>query len=243
MKILFLPVFILTCSLTTLAQESGWKKLFNGTDLTGWKQLNGKARYRVENGEIIGTTVLNEPNSFLATEENYSDFILEFEFNVDSTMNSGVQFRSESRPGYQNGRVHGYQFEIDPSKRGWTGGIYDEARRDWLYPLDLNPPAKTAFKKGQWNKARIECIGHTIRTWVNNIPAAFVIDDVTPNGFIALQVHSITNKEEEGREIRWRNIRITTGDIKPSPGNDMFIVNFIPNDLSEPEKKNEQINR
>lgn len=238
MKILFLPVFILTCSLTTLAQESGWKKLFNGTDLTGWKQLNGKARYRVENGEIIGTTVLNEPNSFLATEKNYGDFILEFEFNVDSTMNSGVQFRSESRPGYQNGRVHGYQFEIDPSKRGWTGGIYDEARRDWLYPLDLNPSAKTAFKKGQWNKARIECIGHTIRTWVNNIPAAFVIDDVTPNGFIALQVHSISNKEEEGREIRWRNIRITTGDIKPSPGNDMFIVNFIPNDLSEPEKKN-----
>ena len=146
MKILFLPVFILTCSLTTLAQESGWKKLFNGTDLTGWKQLNGKARYRVENGEIIGTTVLNEPNSFLATEKNYGDFILEFEFNVDSTMNSGVQFRSESRPGYQNGRVHGYQFEIDPSKRGWTGGIYDEARRDWLYPLDLNPSAKTAFK-------------------------------------------------------------------------------------------------
>ena len=200
--------------------------------------MNGKARYRVENGEIIGTTVLNEPNSFLATEKNYGDFILEFEFNVDSTMNSGVQFRSESRPGYQNGRVHGYQFEIDPSKRGWTGGIYDEARRDWLYPLDLNPPAKTAFKKGQWNKARIECIGHTIRTWVNNIPAAFVIDDLTPNGFIALQVHSISNKEEEGREIRWRNIRITTGDIKPSPGNDMFIVNFIPNDLSEPEKKN-----
>src|SRR5687768_7743928 len=80
--------------------------LFNGKDLTGWKQLNGKASYRVENGEIVGRTVFGEPNSFLATEKNYSDFILEFEFRVDSTMNSGVQFRSESRPDYKNGRVH-----------------------------------------------------------------------------------------------------------------------------------------
>jgi len=84
-----------------------WKSLFNGKDLTGWKQLNGQAKYTVENGEIVGTTVSGEPNSFLATTENYGDFILEFEFKVDSTMNSGVQFRSKSSEDYQKGRVHG----------------------------------------------------------------------------------------------------------------------------------------
>ena len=228
--------FLFLIYLHTSAQQP--VALFNGKNLTGWKQLNGKAKYHVENGEIVGTTVFGEPNSFLATEKEYGDFILEFEYKVDSTMNSGVQFRSESRDDYMKGRVHGYQFEIDPSKRNWTGGIYDEARRDWLYTMDLNPSGKAAYKKGQWNKVRIECIGPHLRTWVNGIPAAYVIDDMTAVGFIALQVHSIGKKEEEGKEIRWRNLSIQTENLKPSPYNSVFVVNLIPNNLSEAEKNN-----
>jgi hypothetical protein len=237
MKKLFSIFFFLFITLFISAQTP-WKNLFNGKDLTGWKLLNGKAKYRVQNGEIIGTTVFGEPNTFLTTEKDYGDFILEFEFKVDSTMNSGVQFRSESKADYKNGRVHGYQYEIDPSKRGWTGAIYDEARRDWLYPLDLNPSAKTAFKKTQWNKARIECIGNNIRTWINGIPAAYVIDDMTPKGFIALQVHSIGKKENEGKEMRWKNIRIQTEQLKPSSYNNIFVLNLLPNNISEAEKRN-----
>src|SRR5688572_1865892 len=161
---------------TVISSAQNWKPLFNGKDLSGWKQLNGKAKYTIENGEIVGTTIFGEPNSFLATEKDYGDFVLEFEYKVDSTMNSGVQFRSESKPDYMKGRVHGYQFEIDPSKRAWTGGIYDEARRDWLYTMDMNPSAKTAFKQSQWNKVKIECIGNHLRTWVNGVPTAYVVD-------------------------------------------------------------------
>ena len=215
-----------------------WKDLFNGRDLSGWKQLNGKAKYSIENGEIIGTTVLNEPNSFLATEKLYSDFIVEFEFKVDSTMNSGVQFRSESKPDYKNGKVFGYQYEIDPSKRSWSAGIYDESRRDWLYPMDLNPATKIAFKQNQWNKARIECIGTNIRTFLNGKPAASVVDNATTKGFIALQVHAINNKNEEGKIIRWRNLRIQTDNLKPLADNNIFVVNLIPNTLSAAEKRN-----
>lgn len=233
-KYFFFLLFI--TSLQTSGQKS--KPLFNGKDLSGWKQLNGRAKYHVENGEIVGTTVFGEPNSFLATEKVYGDFVLEFEYKVDTTMNSGVQFRSESKADYMKGRVHGYQFEIDPSKRNWTGGIYDEARRDWLYTMDLNPSGKSGYKKGEWNKVKIECIGHHMRTWVNDIPAAYLIDDMTPKGFIALQVHSIGKKEEEGREIRWRNLNIQTENLKPSPYDQIFIVNLIPNNLSEAEKQN-----
>jgi len=237
-KTLLLAVLLLG-ALAGTAQQPQWKNLFNGKDLNGWKQLNGKAKYTVKNGEIIGTTVLNEPNSFLATDKDYGDFILEFDFKVDSTMNSGVQFRSESKPDYNNGRVHGYQYEIDPSKRSWSAGIYDEGRRDWLYPLDLNPAAKLAFKQNQWNHARVECIGNTLRTWLNNKPAAYLVDDLTTKGFIALQVHGIgTNKTENGKEVRWRNIRIQTENLKPSPYNGIFVINLIPNNLSEAEKKN-----
>jgi hypothetical protein len=235
MKKLLIPALFLFAAFDGTAQ---WKNLFNGKDLAGWKQLNGKAKYAVVNGEITGTTVLGEPNSFLTTEQQYGDFILEFDFKVDSTMNSGVQFRSESKAGYQNGRVHGYQYEIDPSKRGWSGGIYDEARRDWLYPVDLNPAAKTAFKQSQWNHARIECIGNNIRTWLNGRPTAYVVDNMTNRGFIALQVHAIGEKKDEGRQIHWRNLRIQTGNLKPSPYDNIFVVNLIPNNLSEAEKRN-----
>ena len=231
-----LLIIFLFLGLFSAAQNK--KPLFNGKDLIGWKQLNGKAKYNIVNGEIVGTTVFGEPNSFLATEKEYGDFILEFEYKVDSTMNSGVQFRSESKPVYKNGRVHGYQFEIDPSRRGWTGGIYDEARRDWLYTIDLNPATKKSFRQGQWNKVKIECIGNDLRTWLNGTPTAHVVDNMTPKGFIALQVHSINKKEDEGRQIRWRNLRIQTENVRPSFYNNIFVVNLIPNTLSDTEKRN-----
>lgn len=219
-------------------KDKGWQNLFNGKDLKGWKQLNGQAKYEVINGEIVGTTVMNTPNSFLVTEKNYTDFIFEVDLLVESDMNSGIQFRSESKPEYNNGRVHGYQCEVDPSARAWSGGIYDEARRGWLYTLELNPAAKPAFKLGAWNHYRIECIGNSIRTWLNGVPAAWVIDDMTPAGFIALQVHSIgNNKEKEGKKIRWKNIRIKTKNLKPAPFDDIYVANFVANQLSDPEKK------
>jgi len=221
------------------AQKSkAWVNLYNGKDLSGWKQLNGKAKYEARNNEIIGTTISNEPNSFLATEKEYEDFILELELLVDTSMNSGIQFRSLSYPEYENGRVHGYQVEVDPAARAWSGGIYDEARRGWLYNMELNPQGKKAFKNNQWNKYRIECIGNTMRTWINNIPTAHLIDAETAKGFIALQVHSIGNKEQPGKQIRWRNIRIQTNNLKPSPYNTIFVVNTVPNFLSPQEKEN-----
>ncbi|WP_295200941.1 DUF1080 domain-containing protein [Sediminibacterium sp.] len=233
-------LFLLICYTQGFSQNetSRWTSLFNGRNLDGWKQLNGKAKYTVSNGEIVGTTVFGEPNSFLATEKKYKDFILELEFKLDAAMNSGIQFRSESKAEYQNGRVHGYQFEIDPSPRAWTGGIYDEARRDWLYTLDYNPSAKTAYKAGEWNKCRIECIGNTLRTFVNGIPTANVVDDLTAEGFIALQVHSIGKQEEAGKQIRWRNIRIKTSNLQGAATDKVFVANFIPNNVSEQEKQN-----
>lgn len=231
-------LFFLTVLSNTTYGQTKWENLFNGTDLQGWKQLNGKAKYEVNNGEIIGITVSNEPNSFLATEKNYGDFILEFELLVDNSMNSGVQFRSLSKANYNNGRVHGYQVEIDPSERAYSGGIYDESRRGWLYTMDINPEGKKAFKKDVWNKYRIECIGTTIRTWVNGIPTAHVIDEITAEGFIALQVHSINKNETPGKQIKWRNIRIATENLKPSPLDNIAVANFVTNNLSAQEKKN-----
>ncbi len=243
--LILLPVlaFFLTGTATLdqpPADENGWVDLFNGENLDNWVQRNGEATYHIEGDEIVGTTVLETPNSFLCTIENYGDFILEYEVLVDPLINSGVQIRSESIDSYRDGRVHGYQVELDPSPRAWTGGIYDEARRGWLYNLARNEPAQKAFRQGRWNTIRVEAVGPHIRTWVNGVMAANLYDDMTPSGFIALQVHSVRGEEMAGREIRWRNIRIMTEDLEEelmtvSP--DVPVFNYVPNMLTEQETR------
>src|SRR5437588_767735 len=218
---LFLMIVAISGSLTANAQPkkpgTGWESLFNGKNLDGWKQATGSAGYTVENGMIVGTTVVNSPNSFLVTQKEYGDFILELDNKVDdTTSNSGVQTRSHFDKAANNGagKVYGRQVEIDPSHRAWSGGIYDEGRRDWLYPVELNAKSKPAFKVGAWNHFKIECIGNTIKTWVNDVPIAYMVDTVDGKGFIGLQVHSIgNNAAEAGKKIYFKNIRIKTTDI------------------------------
>jgi hypothetical protein len=240
MKLKFTLVSLMLATLAwSQKAPSDWVSLFNGKDLTGFKQLNGKAPYKVVNGEIVGTTKFGEPNSFLATEKRYGDFVLELDLKMFANMNSGVQFRSITGGGDAKipDRVRGYQAEVDPSPRAWSGGIYDEARRGWLYSLENNPAAQKAFKPTDWNHYKIECIGNNIRTWINGVPCAYVIDDMTPEGFIALQVHAIQNKDDEGKEIHWKNIRIKTKNLKPSPSDNIFVINLLKNNLSEEEKR------
>jgi len=236
----------ITC-LGHLFAQNNFEPLFNGKDLKGWVQYNGKAKYTVEQGELVGRTVPGEPNSFLSTEKKYGDFILELDLKVDVHMNSGIQFRSELNDGNDHcevtdthtpNRVHGYQMEIDPSSRAWSGGVYDEARRGWLYPLEYNTAAKTAFKNNVWNHYKIEAIGTSIRTWVNGVPCAHIIDNMTTSGFLSLQVHEIGDSKDAGQEVRWKNIKIQTMNLKPTAPDNLFVVNLIPNTISADEKRN-----
>lgn len=230
MKLLITLPFLLITVLT-FAQQ--WQPLFNGKNLSGWKQLGGAATYQVLNGEIVGTTVANTPNSFLITEKIYSDFIFETDVKLESPTNSGIQFRSNSRADYLNGKVFGYQSEIDPSDRNWSGGIYDESGRGWLYPMDLNENNKIQLNTGQWYRYRIECNGENIKTFINGKLMAHVIDNLSGKGFFALQVHSVSNENEAGKTIRWKNIRIQTAGLKLTK-DDVTItaVNFIPNKIA-----------
>lgn len=207
-----------------LAQEGNWINLFDGKSLDGWSVHSGFAKYRVEDGAIVGTAVKKSPNTFLCTEKTYADFVLEFEVKVDSKLNSGVQFRSEiakedltlwltnekgeSYPHrIPKDRVYGYQVEI--AANGGAGGIYDEARRAMIRPWWIEDESKEskAFKDGEWNRYRVECRGQSIKTFVNDILCADIKDAMTPGGIIGLQVHDVGN-DETPYEVRWRNIRL-----------------------------------
>ncbi len=222
------------------AQEGNWKNLFNGKDLSGWKAVAGKANFAVQDGVIEGSAVFGTGNTFLITEELYGDFILEVDLKISHiSSNSGIMTRGQFDPAGQGGKglVYGYQVEADPTPRAWSGGIYDEARRGWFYPLDLNPAAKSAFKLGEWNHYRIEAIGNTLKTWVNGQEVAYFVDDLDAKGFIGLQVHSIQSKEDEGRKTYFKNIRVQTENLQPLPfKKPVFVVSTIKNELTPEEK-------
>ncbi len=208
-KSIFLLSVMFLLSLTTLSGQNNWNDLFNGKNLRGWEVLNGTAPYNVENNMIVGTSKIGTPNTFLATKKDYTNFVLEYDIKMDEGLNSGVQIRSRSIDSFKDGRVHGPQVECEDTQRGWAGGIYDEARKGWRYPLDYNPNAKTAFKKGEWNSFRVVAFNNHIMTWVNGVPASNLVEEETETGFIALQVHGIGNNESlAGKEIRWKNMRI-----------------------------------
>ena len=187
--------------------ETPWVSLFNGKDLGGWKELNGSAKYSVEGQELVGKSVPNSPNSFLCTTNEYADFELEFEVKVDAALNSGVQIRSHSLPSYQNGRVHGYQVEI--AVNGFSGGIYDEARRAKFLndPEEPTPEVRQLVKDNQWAKYRVICQGDHIQTWVNGVKVTDLHDPMTKSGFIGLQVHSVGARQDP-LQVRWRNLRL-----------------------------------
>jgi hypothetical protein len=198
-------------ALPAFGAAGDWVPLFDGKTLAGWEQKNGLAHYDVKDGMIVGTSVPNSANSFLCSKKQYGDFELTFDVKVDKALNSGVQIRSESKPDYQNLRVHGYQVEI--AVDGFSGGIYDEARRGkFLNADEPSAEVKKLLKEDAWNTYRIVCQGDHIQTWVNGVAVSDITDSATKSGFIGLQVHGVGDRVEP-LHVMWRNLKLR--ELKP----------------------------
>jgi len=200
-------LFTFTAANQRADDNEGWQALFNGENLNNFVQRNGTATYRVQGDMIVGRTAEGSPNSFLCTKQDYGDFELKFEvLLVDPELNSGVQFRSQSKPERDNGRVHGPQVEI--STDGKAGNVYGEALdTGWLNEADPQP--HKYFNPWKWNRYVVRCEGKTIKTWLNDQPIADFTDERSgmEKGFIGLQVHGIAAGSGP-YEVRWRNIYI-----------------------------------
>ncbi|MBB6504941.1 hypothetical protein F4693_001922 [Sphingomonas endophytica] len=221
-------------------QKAPWRDVTPRAGLSGWHKVGGNATYDVADGELVGRAEPGKTNSWLVSDAQYGDFIIEFDAKTDPALNSGVMIRGQSRPDYRNGVVFGYQAEIDPSKRAWSGGLYDEQRRQWLYTLGRNEAARRTFRSGDWNHYRVEAIGNRLRTWINGVPAADIVDDMDARGFIAFQVHAIPDAEAARHpEARFRNVRMITD--RPArfamPATALPQQGWLSNRLSENERR------
>jgi len=207
-RAIFLPVclcLVFACQFVAAAEE-GFVSLFNGKDLSGWTVKGGDAKYFVDDGCIVGAVNDEGRNSFLCSEKDFENFIFKAEFKFDQRFNSGIQFRSKARPEGDRERVYGYQCEMESG--GMTAAVYDEGRRGrWLNVVtdELRNKTTAPFKQDEWNELEIQCVGPSIRTWLNGQPVSDFYDTMTDRGFFGLQVHAAKNL---GAQVRWRNIRV-----------------------------------
>ena len=171
--------------------------LFNGKDLTGWKN-NGTEKWYVENGELVCESGPDKNYGYLSTEKNYKNFVLTLQFKQEANGNSGVFFRSS----IEGVKISGWQVEVAP-KDQHTGGIYESYGRGWL----IQPKAEDEqwLKEGEWNKMKIQVKGDEVTTWLNGHQMIYIKDETIGkgDGFIALQIH-----DGGGIKVRWKNLVI-----------------------------------
>ncbi len=174
-----------------------WTSLFNGKDLTGWR-LHGGEKWVVEDGAILSESTTKK-YAYLATEKTYRDFVLKLRFKAEAPGNSGVFFRST----LDGTDIRGIQFEVDPSPRNLTGGLYESGGRMWL--IKPTEEGQRAYKPGEWNEIELHAHGKRIRTVVNGVTVADYTDPEPRfhEGVIALQIH-----EGDDVKIRWKDIQI-----------------------------------
>ena len=194
MKSLFILLsFFLSAGTTT----GGFKKIFNGKDLSGWT-IHGTEKWYVENGELVCESGPDKQYGYLSTNKPYDNFILQLQFKLEANGNSGVFIRS----GIEGTKINGWQVEVAPPDHN-TGGIYESYGRGWL--IKPTPENEKVLKANEWNDMRIRVINNEVTTWLNGKQMVYLKDEKigAGKGFIALQIH-----DGGGIKVRWKNLRV-----------------------------------
>jgi 3-keto-disaccharide hydrolase len=184
--------------------RSGWVPLFNGKDLSGWKN-NGREKWVVDHGTILCESTVGH-YGYLTTEKTYKNFNLRLRFMGEKAGNSGVFLRSRiiGDTADHGPDIEGMQVEVDPTVGNHTGGLYESGGRGWL--IQPTPQGEKALKPiGEWNLLEISAHGNH---YVTRLNGAEIVDytDSKPrftDGVIGLQIHV-----GGGVRVRWKDIEI-----------------------------------
>ena len=193
----YLFIFFSCIFLSAGANAQGFKKLFNGKDLSGWN-IHGTEKWYVEKGKLVCESGPDKEYGYLSTKKAYKNFVLEYQFRLEANGNSGVFIRST----IDGTKITGWQVEVAPPGSS-TGGIYESYGRGWL--IQPTPEDEKALSPDGWNKGKIQVTGDEITTWLNGKQMVTLKDAKigAGNGSIALQIHS-----GGGIKVRWKNIVI-----------------------------------
>ena len=198
----FVVLFLATAQAFAQATaEKSWVPLFDGKDLSGWKN-NGSEKWVVEDGAILGESTVGK-YGYLTTERTYRDFNLRLRFKCETDGNSGVFTRSRitGESPKTGPDIEGMQVEVDPTRH--TGGLYESGGRGWV--ALPTPEGERAIKPRDWNDLEILAQGNHFNTRLNGIQ---IVDFTDPaprftEGVIGLQLHT-----GGGVKIRFKDVYI-----------------------------------
>jgi hypothetical protein len=195
--LLLTGALLLMVTLSAEGTEKGYKKIFNGKDLSGWV-IHGTEKWYVQDKLLVCESGPDKKYGYLSTEKEYYNFEVELEFKQEANGNSGVFFRST----FQGTKVSGWQVEVAPPNHD-TGGIYESYGRGWL--AKIPDEKENILKMGEWNSLKIRAVDGRITTWLNGIEMVDLTDEkiARGKGALALQIH-----DGGGIKVLWRNIRV-----------------------------------
>lgn len=175
-----------------LGRDGAWRPLFNGKDLSGWRNW-GAEEFAVEDGAIIGRSGPKKSEGYLCTEATWKDFRARGRFKMLGEGNFGLFYHAVitlREDGYPV--ISGVQGEVEPSWPGSTGWHYESYRRGWLVKPDTGQLGAWALRPGEWNEIEIRAVGNRVTTWVNGIQTVDFYDvrHQVFEGGLALQLHA-----------------------------------------------------
>ena len=218
---LSIPAFSAPNALTPEEKKDGFKLLFDGKSLDGWRSFKAdkaKDQWKVEDGAIVLTS---SGGGDLVTEEQYADFDFRCEWKIAKQGNSGIMWRStedhgapyETGPEYQildSFKQEGHKYTHETNKGNIAGSFYDiiPGKEEWSKPV------------GEWNETRIVVQGTKIKLFLNGTVTADV-DTSTPEYQALLAKSKFKNWkhfnkapkghivfQDHGDKVAFRSIRI-----------------------------------
>lgn len=192
--------------------------LFNGTDLTGWVNVNtGPDTWSVKDGLLVCS---GKPTGVMRSEKQYENFILHIEWmHMEAGGNSGVFVWSEGAPAPGKDLPKGMEVQMlelewpklhptkdgQPNHPGYVSGELFGA--NGLEAVPDNPRGRRSMSwefrckgKGEWNTYDVVCVDGTIKLSINGKFVNGMSQATVRKGYLCL--------ESEGAEIHFRNIQI-----------------------------------
>jgi len=208
--------------LTEAEKAEGWKLLFNGQNMDGWKTYKSKEN---DSWEVVDGMLHCKPDSLakkradILTVDQYTNFDLTFDWKVAPGDNSGVIYRATEE--FDEPYLSGPEYQVIDDK-GYTSKLTETQTSGSNYDMHAAPNNKSINPPGQWNTGRIVANGNHVEHWLNGTKAVeyeINSDDwkkrkagskwndakgygIAPQGHIDLQDH--------GGEVWYKNIKIKT---------------------------------